>query len=165
MAPGQPAGAAPPGVVPGAVGFIELRLPGGAPLTTGVRVLHADAASFTFGTLAGHLAAGWITFTALPDAGGTLAQVRSLARTADPLFDVGFTLFGHREQEAFWRDTLAALAARFDARPAVSVQTDCVDPGRQWEAVTNLWENAGIRTGLAVAAGLASRLFGGGRGR
>lgn len=151
-----------PGVVPGAVGAIHLRMPGGAPLETGIRVLHAGEASFTLATLEGHLQAGWITFGAYAEAasGTTVAQVQSVGRTGDPLYEVGFRLFGHAEQERFWGDTLRALGARLGVAVRVEAVKELLDPGLNWAAAKNLWRNAGVRTGLSAALSLAGRILG-----
>ena len=55
---------------------------------------------------------GWITFSAEVEDGVTVAQVQSIARANDPLYELGFLLrFAHRDQEHFWTHTLRALAA------------------------------------------------------
>jgi anti-anti-sigma factor len=133
-------------LVPGAVGHIQLRLPGGAPLSTGVRVLHRSPTSLTFVTLAGHMEAGWITFSARDAGGTTVVQVESLARTGDPMYEVGFKLLGHGQQEGFWRHTLTTLAGNLGVPPRVQVIRTCVDPARNWDATRNLTANAAVRT-------------------
>jgi anti-anti-sigma factor len=149
----------PPGVVPGAVGFIELHLPGGVPLRTGMRVLHAAESSFTFVSLSGHMEAGIITFSAREENGCTVFQVQSLARTGDPLYEIGFALFGHAEQERFWRMTLEALARHYKVPPLVRISRTCLDERRQWAAVGNVMANAAARTSLTLGASLLSRLL------
>lgn len=151
----------PPGVAPGAVGTIHLRMPGGVPLTTGVRVLHAGDDSFTLVTLEGHLQAGWITFGAYEEGGCTVAQVQSVGRTGDPLYELGFRLFGHAEQQHFWGKTLEALGSRLGVAVRVESAKALLDSGLNWSAAPNLWRNAGVRTGLQAAAALAGRLLGG----
>ncbi len=152
----------PPGIVPGAVGVIELQLTGGVPVTTGVRVLHADATSFTFVTLAGHLEAGWITFSAFRD-GCTVFQVQSVGRTGDPAYEIGFVLFGHAEQEAFWSATLEAVAEHHGVPAHVQVVRTCLDRERHWEKAANLMFNAGARTGFQRARALLTHLLRPGR--
>lgn len=153
----------PPGVVPGAVGAIHLRMPGGVPLSTGVRVLHADDESFTLVTLEGHLQAGWITFGAYEANGCAVAQVQSLGRTGDPLYEIGFRLFGHAQQEHFWRATLESLGTRMGTAVRVESLKALLDPGLNWPAAPKLWYNAGLRTGLQAAAALVGRAFTSGR--
>jgi len=150
----------PPGVAPGAVGFIHLTLPGGAPLETGVRVLHADEGSFTLVTLEGHMQAGWITFGAYGEGDCTVAQVQSVGRTGDPLYEIGFRLFGHAQQEQFWHATIEALGRQIGIQVHVESLKSRLDAHVNWAAVPNIWQNAGLRTGLHVAGALARRAFG-----
>ncbi|GAB4264361.1 MAG: hypothetical protein Kow0092_15970 [Deferrisomatales bacterium] len=152
--------APPPGIAPGAAGVIRLTLPGGVPLVTGIRVLHAGQEAFTFATLRGHMEAGWITFGARRDGETTVVCVESLARTGDPLFELGFLLFGHAEQERFWVETLTRLAGRLGAVGEVGVVKSCADPSRRWAGVANLPANAAARTALYTAVGVAARLLG-----
>ncbi|HSH69691.1 MAG TPA: STAS domain-containing protein [Deferrisomatales bacterium] len=133
-------------LVPGAVGHIQLRLPGGAPLSTGVRVLHRSPTSLTFVTLRGHMEAGWITFAAHDEGGTTVVRVESLARTGDPMYEVGFQLFGHGQQEGFWRHTLTALARHLGVAPRIQVVRTLVDATRNWDGTRNLTANAALGT-------------------
>ena len=78
------------GVSTGEVLLINASLRG-MPVYTGVRVSYADEESFTVMTPEGHPESGWNTFSAHEDEdGATVAQVRSLARANDPIFEVGF---------------------------------------------------------------------------
>jgi hypothetical protein len=128
-------------------------------VATGIRVLHSGDSSFTFVTLAGHLEAGWITFGAHEDDGWTVAEVCSLAATGDPMYELGFSLFGHSEQEKFWRTTLESLAAHYGVPALAQVTKNCVDSRRHWGKVGNLAQNAATRTGLSLAASLLSKAF------
>src|SRR6476469_2552531 len=56
------------GIQPGEVAVLDLGMPGGMKLSTGVLVMYADEESFTLMTPQGHMFAGWITFSAF-DAG------------------------------------------------------------------------------------------------
>ena len=49
------------GIAPGEVALLDLAMPGGVRLSTGVMVLYADEESFTLMTPQGHMFAGWIT--------------------------------------------------------------------------------------------------------
>ena len=49
-------------------------------LSTGVLVIYADDESFTLMTPQGHMFAGWITFSAYEEDGGTVAQAHVLMR-------------------------------------------------------------------------------------
>ena len=51
--------------------MLDLAMPGGLKLSTGVLVLYADDESFTLMTPQGHMFAGWITFSAFDDGGVT----------------------------------------------------------------------------------------------
>jgi anti-anti-sigma factor len=148
-----------PGIEPGAVGLIELTLPGGVPLATGIRVLHAGKTSFTFVTLAGHLEAGWICFSAYKKQACTTLEVASLARTSDPIYELGFSLFGHSQQERFWRTTLENVAEHFGVSALARVTKDCLNSRRHWGKAGNLLQNAATRTGLSLAASLLSKAF------
>lgn len=152
----------PEGLRPGEVVEFRLAMPGGLPLRAGGLVLYAAAESFALMTLEGHLQSGWITFGAFEDAGTTVAQVLSLARSGDPLYEAGFVLAGHREQEEFWHRTLEALARNFGVDGVARTSAVCVDARRQWDHAGNAVRNAGVRTAFDAAAGvpgLLSRLL------
>ena len=57
------------GIDPGEVAALDLGMPGGMKLSTGVLVLYADDESFTLMTPQGHMFAGWITFSAFVEDG------------------------------------------------------------------------------------------------
>ena len=64
------------------------------PVYTGVRVLYADE-SFTVMTPEGHPESGWNTFSAYQDEDGTAAaQIQSLARANEPIYELGFRIVG-----------------------------------------------------------------------
>lgn len=135
------------GIAPGEVVLINAQTPGGS-LSTGVMVLYADAESFTLMTPEGHPESGWITFSAYRDdaRGCVVAQVQSMARANDPIYEVGFRLFGMQMQEGVWVHVLTTLAADFGASEAVQTTKVCVDPRIQWSQARNVWHNAQIRT-------------------
>jgi hypothetical protein len=139
------------GIAPGEVAALDLAMPGGLKLSTGVLVLFADTESFTLMTPEGHMFAGWITFSSFVAEGETCAQAQVLMRASDPLYEVGMTMGGHRKEDAHWAHTLRALAAHFGVDAAVDVQTVCVDRKRQWSRAGNVWHNAGIRSSLHMA--------------
>src|SRR5437764_5591266 len=93
------------GIAPGEVAVLNLAMPGGVPMSTGMLVLYADDVSFTMMTPQGHMESGWITVSAFEEEGQTVAQVQSIARANDPMYELGFILFAHGVQEAFWRAT------------------------------------------------------------
>jgi hypothetical protein len=139
------------GIQPGEVAVLNLAMPGGMPLSTGVMVLYSDDASFTLMTPQGHMESGWITFSAFERDGATVAQVESLARANDPMYELGFMLFAHSTQEQFWLATLAALAGHFGVNGQVQMRKMCIDSRWQWHQARNIWHNAAMRTGMYVA--------------
>lgn len=141
----------PGGIAPGAVGAIKLHLTGAGSFYTGVRVLHSDAESFTFATLEGHMATGWINFSVYDAAGISYAAITSLARTADPVFDAGYRLFGYREQENFWKATLAELSLHLGVTPKVDAKSELIDSSIQLKAVAALPAN-GVFSSLFARA-------------
>jgi hypothetical protein len=93
--------------------------------------------------------AGWITFSATAREDATVAQAQVLMRASDPIFELGLTLGGHRQEDKFWNHTLRALAAHVGAPDAeVSTQVVCVDKKRQWSRWTNVWHSSAIRSTL-----------------
>jgi hypothetical protein len=141
------------GVKPGEVLFIESvvpMVPGlrfGMPVSAGVMVLYADDEMFTVMTPAGFPEAGWNTFSAYTEDGCTVAQVQSMARTNDPIYEFGFRFMGGaRHQDATWAHVLQQLAAHFGVQGQVHTQVACLDPRLQWSEARNIWHNAIIRT-------------------
>jgi hypothetical protein len=136
------------GVAPGEVLFISASV-GGMPVHTGVRVIYADDESFTVMTPEGHPESGWNTFSAYTDEDGTtVAQVQSLARANDPIYELGFRVVGATEQERIWTHVLKSLAAHFSVNEPVTLEKALVDPKVQWSQMKNLWHNAGARSML-----------------
>jgi hypothetical protein len=141
-------------IEPGEVAVLNLALPGGMKLSTGVRVIYADEESFSFMTPEGHMYAAMITFSAFGEDGATVAQVQPLIRASDPLYEIGMRLgFGHKMEDDFWHHTLRALAAHFRVHGApVDQKNTLVDPKLQWQYTRNIWNNAAIRSTIYVAA-------------
>ena len=146
------------GIAPGEVAVLNLAMPGGLPLSTGVLVLYADEESFTLMTPQGHMFSGWITFSAYREEGEdgedgcTVAQAQVLMRANDPLYELGLRLGGHRQEDVFWARTLAALAAHFGVTEPVETRVVCVDRRLQWSQARNVWHNAAMRTAVYVVA-------------
>lgn len=140
------------GVAPGEVVLINATLPGlpgGVPVSTGVRIIYADDVSFTVMTPAGHPEAGFNTFSAFEEDGVTVAQIQSLGRANDPIYELGYRLMGGaKQQEAIWHHVLGALAALFGGKGQVEMQKVIVDPRLQWRYAGNVWHNALICTVL-----------------
>ncbi|MDQ3646072.1 MAG: hypothetical protein M3345_03955 [Actinomycetota bacterium] len=137
------------GIAPGDVALLNLSMPGKLKLSTGVLVLYADDESFTLMTPQGHMFAGWITFSAFEKNGATVAQAQVLMRANDPVYELGLTLGGHGQEDRFWAQTLASLAAHLGA-PDAKVETDvvCIDKKRQWSNSKNVWHNSALRSGF-----------------
>lgn len=149
------------GIAPGEVGVINLKGPGGMPLSTGVLVIYADDVSFSFMTPEGHMFAGMITFSAQEDEDTTTAQVQLLVRANDPVYEMSFRLgFGHKAEDTFWHGTLRNLAADFGVTAAVVEQKNIlVDSRLQWGEAGNIWHNAAIRTTLNAPVRALQRTF------
>jgi hypothetical protein len=136
------------GIAPGEVALLNLSMPVGMRLSTGVMVLYADDESFTLMTPQGHMFAGWITFSSYEDDGCTIAQSQVLIRANDPMYEIGFRLGGYAKEDRFWQDTLKSLAEYFSVKAPVQTKRVCVDPKLQWSQAKNIWHNSAIRTTL-----------------
>jgi hypothetical protein len=137
------------GIAPGEVAALDLSMPGGLKLSTGVLVMYADDESFTLMTPQGHMFAGWITFSSfVADDGVTCAQAQVLMRASDPLYEVSMMLGGARQEDRHWEHTLRALALHFGVEGEPTTESLCVDRRRQWSNAVNVWQNAGIRSGI-----------------
>ena len=79
--------------------LINARTPGGT-ISTGVMVLYADDESFSLMTPEGHPESGWVTFSAADDAGAVVAQVQTMARANDPLYELAFQSSGPAHRTA-----------------------------------------------------------------
>lgn len=147
------------GIKPGEVVLINANLPGvPMPVSTGVLILYADDESFSVMTPQGHPESGFNTFSAFVEDGVTFAQIQSLARANDPIFEFGFRfLGGAKQQEKIWQHVLASLAAHFNVDARVEMRKVCVDSRMQWSQAKNVWHNAIIRTTLNAPMRLMKR--------
>ncbi|MDQ6642924.1 MAG: hypothetical protein M3Y76_00550, partial [Chloroflexota bacterium] len=136
------------GIAPGEVALLNLAMPGGMALSTGVLVLYADDESFTLMTPQGHMFAGWITFSAYEEDNAIVTQAQVLMRANDPLYELGLRFGGHKQEDVFWKHTLKSLAAYFDRDESVEMQITCVDAKLQWSYAKNIWHNAAMRTAM-----------------
>jgi len=134
------------GIEPGEVALLNMTLPGRMKLSTGVMVLYADEESFTLMTPQGHMFAGWITFSATEKDGETVAQAQVLMRASDPIFELGLTMGGHKQEDRFWNHTMREVAAHFGEIAVVDTQVVCVDKRRQWSRWSNIWHSSAIRS-------------------
>jgi len=146
------------GITPGDVAVLNLagpggvNAPGGLPLvSTGIMVIYADDESFAFMTPQGHMFAGMITFSSFEEQ-GTVAQIQALIRASDPLIELMFRLGVTKVEDDFWMQTLRNLAASFGSSSQPELKVVCIDPHMQWKEASNIWQNAGIRTGLYIMA-------------
>lgn len=157
------------GVQPGQLMFIDLDLPVGpglpsvVPMSSGVMILYADDEMFTVMTPAGFPVSGWNTFSVYEEDGCLVAQVQSMDRATDPIYELGSIFMGGaRRQEENWIHVLTALARRFGVQGQVDMHTSCLDRRWQWSQAKNIWHNASLRTviyKLATPARWASRLL------
>ncbi len=136
------------GINPGEVALIEASVAGGLKLSTGVLVMYADEESFTLMTPQGHVLAGWITFSASEEQGATVAQAQVLMRAQDPLSELGLSMGGHKQENRFWQQTLASLAAHFGVEGDVKTQVVCVDKKRQWSNAKNIRHSGALRSSV-----------------
>lgn len=152
------------GVKPGEILLINATLPGipgGMPVSTGVMILYADDVSFSVMTPEGHPEAGFNTFSAYEQDGVTIAQIQSLARANDPIFEFGFRFMGgSKQQENIWRQVLTSLSAQFGVQGAmVEMNKLCVDPRLQWSQAKNVWHNSVVRTTLSLPLRMVGKIF------
>jgi hypothetical protein len=141
------------GIQPGSIIFINLELPvfyglrSFLPMESGVIVLYADDEMFTVMTPEGFPVSGWNTFGVYEEDGTTVAQVQSIDRATDPIYEFG-TMFlgGAVRQEENWMHVLTALAARSGIHGQVQVCKALVDPRRQWLEAKNVLKNAVLWT-------------------
>lgn len=141
------------GIKPGEVLFIDGKVPAFPgtpsvmPVSSGVMVLYADDESFTVMTPEGFPESGWNTFSAFEEDGCTVAQVQSLARAADPLYELYLRFLGSAvQQENTWAHVLTALASEWGVVGQVTTKKILVDQELQWKYAKNLFRNAGIYT-------------------
>ncbi len=135
------------GIVPGQIVLINAML-SGMPMKTGVLVLYADETAFTLMTPQGHMESGWVTFSAFSRDGATICQIQTLARTNDPIYELGFRMIGYKAQNNVWKYVLISLAAYFDVEAPVELHLECLDRRLQWRYASNVWQNATIRSML-----------------
>jgi len=141
------------GLKPGTVSPIAIA--SGAPgltVSTGILVLYMDDTSFTFMCPEGHMFAGWITFGAEEGpSGSTVADVKILIRTSDPVYEMGWPVM-KRKEDIFWSATLVNLAKDHGVTGVpVEQTTSCVDRKRLWHNWTNVRHNSGMRSAWHTA--------------
>jgi hypothetical protein len=93
-----------------------------------VRIIHEDAQSVTFGTLAGHPEAGRITFGAYRNTNGSVIfHIRSRARSTNVLSRLGFLAIGDAVQTNTWTDFIRNTAALIGARIQDVIHADTIE--------------------------------------
>lgn len=137
---------------PGDVAVSDLDMPGGTRLFAGVVIDKLEPTLFSFVTTRGHTFAANIIFRADRDNDVTIARIQIEMRAGDPLFELGLKLGGHSREDAFWQDTLMALATHLGAQGTESMSANIVDTHRKWANATNITRNAMIRSNLARIA-------------
>lgn len=136
-------------IQPGEVAVLNLKGPGGMPLSTGVRVIYVDDEQFSFMTPQGHMFAGMITFSSFEEENDVYAQVQALVRASDPAWEFFFKLgIIGKQEDQFWSTTLQNLAAHYNASGKVELKTVCVDPRWNWGAAKNITHNAAMWSGI-----------------
>ena len=146
-------------ITPGTVAVLNLRLPGGLVLATGLMVIYADDTSFSFITIQGHVISGWITFRSFRENSATTIQVHPIFRTSDPLMELGFRFGAAKQEDQFWHRTLGNLASRLGVQGELEQQDVLVDPRIQWSELKNLWYSAPIRSSLYMPLYMLKRLL------
>ena len=125
---------------------LNLRLPGGLVVATGLMVLYVADTAFSFISIEGHVIAGWITFSCFREGGATMVQVHPLFRASDPLMELSFRAGAGGQEDRFWHDTLGSLAARLGVRGAVEQRDTLIDGRFQWGEAGNILLNAPVRS-------------------
>ena len=139
-----PSGKAP--IVPGTAAVLNLALPGGLVLATGLVVIYVDETSFSFITIQGHILSGWITFSSFQHDDATYIQVNPIFRASDPLMELGMRLGAAKQEDRFWHATLSNLARRLGVQGELSQQDFLIDPRVRWDAFKNIRYSAAIRS-------------------
>jgi anti-anti-sigma factor len=131
-------------ITPGTVAVLNLRLPGGLVVATGLMVLYVADTAFSFISIEGHVIAGWITFSSFREGGATIVQVRPLFRPGDPLMEISFRAGAGGQEDRFWHRTLENLAARLGVRGTVEQRDRLIDGRFQWGEADNILLSAPV---------------------
>lgn len=147
-------------ISPGTVAVLNLSLPGGLILATGLMVIHAGEQSFSFITIEGHMLSGWITFSSFREQGATIIQIHPLFRAGDPLMELGMRYGGAEQEDRFWRDTLINLASRLGVLGELSQRDVLIDPSFNWRESGNILKSAAIGSTLYMPIHIMKSLTG-----
>jgi anti-anti-sigma factor len=146
-------------IAPGTTALLNLTLPGGLILATGLMVIHCNETSFSFMTAQGHMLSGWITFSCFRNNQSTFLQVHPLFRVGDPLMELGFRMGAASQEDRFWHETLGNLARRLGTHGEVAQRNVLVDPHVQWNRFANIHYSAAIRSALYMPVYLLKKCF------
>lgn len=135
-------------ITPGRAAVLNLGLPGGLVVATGLMVIHADTRSFSFITVEGHMLSGWITFSSFMEEGATIVQVHPLFRAGDPFMELALRFGGAEQEDRFWRETITSLAARLGVSGELSQRDVLIDSSLRWSESSNIRHNAVVRSAL-----------------
>jgi anti-anti-sigma factor len=144
-------------IAPGTKAVLNLSLPGGLTLATGIMVMYVDDTSFSFMTVEGHMLSGWITFSSFHEDGATIIQVHPLFRPSDPLMELAFRLGASKQEDRFWHKTLNNLARRLGSHGRIEQHSTLIDGRVNWSEKGNLWKNAGVRSSLYMPVHIARK--------
>lgn len=135
-------------VVPGTQAVLNLSVPGGLTLATGIVVVYADDTSFGFMTIEGHMLSGWITFSSFYEGKVLIIQVHPLFRANDPLMELSFRMGAANQEDMFWHKTLSNIARRLGSHGEIVQRNILIDEHINWGEKGNIWKNAAIRSSL-----------------
>ena len=144
---------------PGTSAVLNLTLPGGLVMATGLMVIYADDTSFSFTTIQGHILSGWITFSSFQEDSAAIIQVNPIFRASDPLMELGMRFGAAKQEDQFWHATLGNLARRLGVRGEISQQDVLIDPHVRWSEFKNLWYNPVIRSSLYTPLYLLKKML------
>ncbi len=152
-------------ITPGREAVLNLGLPGGLVVATGLMVIHVDDQSFSFITIEGHMLSGWITFSSFREEGATIVQIHPLFRAGDPLMEMALRFGGAAQEDRFWGDTITNLAARLGVKGELSQRDILIDPSWTWSEFGNIRHNAVARSALYMPLHILTLLARAVRGR
>ncbi len=133
-------------IAPGTVAVLNLRLPGGLVVATGLMVFYVSDTSFSFISIQGHIISGWITFSSFREGSATIIQVHPLFRPSDPLMELSLRLGAGTQEDLFWHQTLGNLAGRLGVRGEIEQKDILIDDRFQWGEAGNIRFSAPIRS-------------------
>jgi hypothetical protein len=132
-------------VAPGDVALINITVPGGIRMSTGVLVVYVDDESFSFITPEGHVFTGMITFSARREDHVTAVQVHAFIRAQEPIGDLFMMFGGHRLEDNHWKHTLESVARYFGIDAKATAERELIDRHRQWKHFRNITRSVAFR--------------------